>query len=234
MARIEPQATLGLGPIEPQATLRLGPGDGFRGEDILPAPSNQDARRWLDNVANWPGLRLALCGPAGCGKTHLAHIWAGGEGRLLDAVELSDIPLLGQTPRFVIDRADEAAQFPALLHWMNACAEAGRPLLLIGRAPPAQWPACLPDLASRLRALQSVEIGPPEDELLRRLLVRLLAERQLAVPGSVQDWLLLRLPRTTQALHAAVVQLDRVSLARHENVTRSLARAALGDLLEGG
>jgi chromosomal replication initiation ATPase DnaA len=64
--------------------------------------------------------------------------------------------------------------------------------------------------------------------------VRLLAERQLAVPGSVQDWLLLRLPRTTQALHAAVVQLDRVSLARHENVTRSLARAALGDLLEGG
>ncbi len=53
------------------------------------------------------------------------------------------------------------------------------PVLLAARAPPARWQFGLADLASRLRAITAVEIGPPEDTLLRILLARLLAERQL-------------------------------------------------------
>ena len=71
----------------------------------------------------------------------------------------------------------------ALLHLLNAAGEAGLPILLAAPAPPSRWPVRLPDLASRLRAITAVEIGPPEDALLRTLLARLLAERQLASAG---------------------------------------------------
>ena len=58
-----------------------------------------------------------------------------------------------------------------------------------------------------------MRIGPAEDELLRGLLARLLAERQLAVAEPLQDWLRLRLPRSQAAIREAVARLDRAALA---------------------
>ena len=118
----------------------------------------------------------------------------------------------GPSGGIAIDDADLAPEEP-LLHLLNASAEAGCPALLASRTPPARWPIRLADLASRLRAITAVEIGPADDSLLRALLLRLLGERQLAVPQAVQEWLLLRLPRTPEAIREAAARLDRLALA---------------------
>ena len=107
-------------------------------------------------------------------------------------------------------------------------------MLLTGREPPARWAVTLPDLASRLRATAAVGIGPADDALLRILLARLLSERQVIVPQSVQDWLLLRLPRTAGAVREAAARLDRLALARGGPVTRSLAAEAAAALAGDG
>jgi chromosomal replication initiation ATPase DnaA len=91
----------------------------------------------------------------------------------------------------------------------------------------------LPDLASRIRATHAVGISPPEDSLLRALLSRLFAERQLAVPPGLQDWLLLRLPRDAGSIREAVRRLDCAALAEGARVTRGLAIAALGEMIGG-
>ena len=114
---------------------------------------------------------------------------------------LPELPAAG----VALDDADAVADERALLHLLNAAGEAGVPVLLAARLPPSRWSARLPDLASRLRAITAVEIGPPEDTLLRTLLARLLADRQLRLPESVQEWLLRRLPRSAAALRDAVV-----------------------------
>ena len=105
-------------------------------------------------------------------------------------------------------------------------------MLLAARTPPARWPVRLPDLASRLRAVTAVEIRPAEEELLRALLARLLAERQISVPEAVQDWLLLRLPRTQAAMREAAARLDHGALAAGRGVTRALAAAVLDELAD--
>ncbi|MBN8901198.1 MAG: chromosomal replication initiator DnaA, partial [Rhodospirillales bacterium] len=91
------------------------------------------------------------------------------------------------------------------------------------------WTIQLPDLASRLRAVTAIEIMPPEDSLLRALLARLLADRQLAVPAALQEWLLLRLPRTPAALREAVARLDgaggRIDRTLAADVVTALAQA---------
>jgi chromosomal replication initiation ATPase DnaA len=105
-------------------------------------------------------------------------------------------------------------------------------VLLAARTPPARWAVRLPDLASRLRAVTPVEIKPPEDSLRCALLLRLLADRQLAVRADLQDWLLLRLPRSPAALREAVARLDRAALAAGGTVTRTIAAGVLADMGE--
>lgn len=203
--------------------------------DFLRAPSNEAALTWLARTADWPQGRLALWGESGCGKTHLLSEWAAATGgHLLHGPalpELGDLPDLPNAHGLVIDEADALTREPTLLHLLNAAAEARQPVLLAARTPPARWPVRLPDLASRLRAITAVEIGPPEESLLRALLARLLADRGQRVPASLQDWLLTQLPRTPATLREAVDRLDRAALARPGGITQPFARAVLQDLL---
>jgi chromosomal replication initiation ATPase DnaA len=198
------------------------------GADFIAAPSNEQARLWLKRTAEWPQRRLALWGEPGTGKTHLLHRWA----KECDAAEVAGPDLPGSVPDrpFAIDDAD-ACDERALLHLLNSAAESGSPVLLAARPPPARWRVALPDLASRLRAVLAVAIAPADDELLRALLARLLADRQLAVAEPVQEWLLLRLPRTAGAIHEIVARIDAGSLASGGRVTRGLASRAMADLL---
>ncbi len=215
-----------------QLALPFDPPPRFEPVDLIEAGSNAEARAWLARTGEWPGARLALWGPAGCGKTHLLHGWAlraGAEilrGPDLDP-ELVPGPLEGA---MAIDDAEQAPEL-ALLRLLNTAGEAGQPVLLAGRAPPARWPVRLPDLASRLRAITAVAIGAAEDELLRLLLRRLLMERQIGVAEAVQSFLLLHLPRTPAAVRLAAARLDRAALAAGRAVTRGLAEQVLADLL---
>ncbi len=195
--------------------------------DFLPDASNEAALAWLD--APWPGQRLAVWGEPGCGKTHLLHVWAARSGatlvRALD--DAAAARLSQQAGGLAVDDADAAPEQP-LLHLLNAAAEAGRPVLLAARTAPSRWPTRLPDLASRLRAVASVELTPPGDDLLRTLFASLLAARQLVAPEPLQRWMLLRLPRHPAALRAAASQLDYATMAAGGRVTQAIATEVVG------
>ncbi len=207
----------------------------FAAADLVAAPSNAAARAWLDRTADWPGLRLALFGQAGAGKTHLLHLWAAARGAALwpgpglRGIDPMAVPAAG----VAIDDADTAPDPVLFLHLLNAAAAAGRPVLLAARTAPARWATALPDLASRLRAVTAVEIGPADEALLRALLTRLLAARQLDVVDPVQAFLLLHLPRTPGALREAVARLDRAALGQGRGVTRTLAAEVLAEMESG-
>jgi chromosomal replication initiation ATPase DnaA len=219
-------------PTPQQPRLPLFRGPRFAAEDFREAPSNAEALAWLSRAADWPVGRLALWGEAGCGKTHLLHIWATRLGATFwrgpDVRALPELPEHG----LALDDADAATKDEtALLHLLNATAEAGLPVLLASRTPPARWPVRLPDLSSRLRAITAVQIGPAEDSLLRDLLPLLLADRLIVLPDPVLKWLLEHLPRTTAKLGEAVARLDAISMEHHRDITVPMAREVLADLM---
>jgi chromosomal replication initiation ATPase DnaA len=215
-----------------QLILKFPPMQRFAAADFLPAPCNAAALTWLARTQEWPNRRLALWGEAGNGKTHLMHIWAERAGAVLLRGQslhgLTELPICGG---IALDNADATADEAALLHLLNAAYEAGLPLLMAGRTPPSRWETRLPDLASRLRAVSAVAIEAPDDELLRALLIRLVRDRQIAVPEAVHEWLLRRLPRTPAALREAVERLDEAALAGGSAITRTLAAAVLPDMI---
>ena len=198
-------------------------------DEFLPSAATGPALAWLARTADWPGRRLALWGGAGSGKTHLLHIWATRTGASL----IAGPQLRAEWPPgpIAIDDADLASHEASLLHVLNAAHEAGHPVLLAARAPPARWPTRLPDLASRLRATTAVPLGTADDAFLCTLLARLLSDRQLRVPGPVQEWLLAVLPRDPATLREAAARLDRATLAAGRGVDRALAAYALGSLM---
>ncbi|HTW26924.1 MAG TPA: chromosomal replication initiator DnaA [Acetobacteraceae bacterium] len=214
-----------------QLALPLGFPPFYAADAVIAAPSNEAALAWLDRTGDWPDGRLALWGDAGVGKTHLLHRWqARQRAILLPALSLPLLPCCdGRAGGIAIDDADLADE-ERLLHLLNASGAARVPVLLASRAPPARWCACLPDLASRLRAITAVPIPPPEEVLLRALLTRLLAARKLVVAEPVQDWLLARLPRTAAAMREAAARLDRLAYQVQRPVSRAMAAAVLADL----
>jgi chromosomal replication initiation ATPase DnaA len=210
-----------------QLPLELGHRASYGGEDFLVAPCNEAAVAWLDRWPEWPGPGLAIHGPAGCGKTHIAHVFqAGAQARLLrpgDLERASPAGLIEGYRACVLDEAPPVPERP-LLHLFNALAEKGGHLLIVSRLPPARWGLGLPDLASRLSALPAVRIDPPDDSLVEALLVKLFADRQITVAPGVVAYLTARLERSFDALLRAVDRLDRESLARHRRVSLALAR----------
>ena len=203
----------------------------YAAADFLQAPSNADALAWLEDATRWPEGRLVLWGEAGCGKTHLLSIWAARYGGAVrNGAALRGLPPPPGGRGVAIDDADAPAEEEAMLHLLNAAREASMPVLMAAREPPARWPLRLPDLASRVRGAAAVRIAPPDDDLLRALLARLLSARQLAVSAEVQEWLLRRLPRTPAVLREAATLLDREALAEGGSVTRAIAARVMARL----
>ncbi len=199
--------------------------------DFLVAPSNAAAVAWVDRWPAWPAPGLALFGPAGSGKSHLAAVWQTRSG----AVDVNRETLArGRVEARCCVIEDCAAGLAdrataeALFHLYNRIAAARGHVLLTGTAPPARWTVALPDLRSRLNALPAVEIKAPDDAMLTGLFAKLFRDRQLAVPGEVILYLVARIERSGAAVARAVETLDRVSLAERRPITLPLARAALG------
>jgi len=214
-----------------QLILDLGHRPALAEADFLVAPCNQSAVQWLDRWPDWPAPALTLYGPAGCGKTHLARVFAArSEAPIVEADRLATevVPqLLGRARACVVDDADRAGAEP-LLHLYNLIAERRGGMLLTAREPPARWPSLLPDLRSRLVAAPMVAVEAPDDALLGALMVKLFADRQLAVSEEVVLFLLRHMERSFEAARRLVAELDAAALRDRRGITIPLARAVLG------
>ncbi len=185
---------------------------------------NRAAAVMLETWPNPVGGVLALCGPAGSGKSHLARQWAERVGALpLDGVEaaLAD-PLELEGRPVLLDRAQDADD-ETLFHLINLAQGPGGALLLVSRSAPAAWKVDLPDLRSRLGAVVTVPLEAPDDAVLAAILNARFAERSIAAPKDAIDYLVKRIDRSADAAAAVVDRLD----ALHRPVTRVLARQVL-------
>ena len=210
-----------------QLALALDHSVSFAREDFLSGPSNIAALTLIERWPDWPDRIVALIGPEGSGKSHLAAIWAEVAGaRVLSAnlLSIADVPASLATGALVVEDLEAAdLDEQALFHLMNLAREESANVLLTGRLPVAGFPITIRDLASRLRAVPAIMLTAPDDALLRSLLVKLAADRQLTLDEALVNYLVRRIERSFAAAHAAVQRLDRESMRRHRPVTRALA-----------
>ncbi len=214
--------------------------------------SNQMAVRAADAVAESPGTRynpLLIHGPAGVGKTHLAHAVAnslaarrGGGGvaclstpefvdELIDALQSGTVEAWHARYRgvdaLVLDDihvmgGKERSQ-QELFHLFNTLHSNGRQIVLVSDCPPRELSGVDARLRSRFEGGLVVEIQPP-DRALRQRLVR----RALTATGGVPTPELIEYlaGRPVADMRELVAEVGRVvQAAARESVPASLALA---------
>jgi len=194
------------------------------------SPSNAEAVRVLDSRLQWHAGCLALVGPEGSGKSHLARVWADEVGAAVicgKAAPKLDLATLEGRP-VLLEDADRAQDDELLFHLINMAGEDGGALLITARTPPSAWPANLPDLRSRLNAMTVAELPAPDDVILEAVLRKLFRERYIEPTDDLIAYLMRRIERSGPAALAIVERLDEAAAEGEQRaVSRALARQFL-------
>ena len=217
-----------------QLVLELPHRQALGAEDFLVSRSNAAAVEFIDSWPCWPRHAVLVTGPEGCGKSHLANVWRLKSGaNTVAAPALADAAVQSLESRgaLVIEDIDRGlADERTLFHLLNLAREKGHSLLLTSRAAPGEIGVAIADLRSRLRALALAKIEAPDEALLKAVLVKLFADRQLVVEPHVVAYLGLHMERSMAAASQVVTAADRLSLAKQRKVTRAIAADALSTL----
>ena len=198
-------------------------------DDFFVSDANAMALALVDSWPNWAGNKLAIIGPEGSGKTHLAHVWAAQSGaRIVDAVSLTKdaVPDLAQSPIAVENVpaiAEDAAAQDALFHLHNLTLAEGHSLLVTGISEPKHWGLTLPDLKSRLEGTTTAVLKEPDDALLSILLAKLFVDRQLTPNTDTIAYMVKHMDRSFAEARRLVRDIDQASLAKKRKVSRALA-----------
>lgn len=203
----------------------------FGEDDFYVSDANRAAYGLICEDARWPEGKLAVIGPTGCGKTHLARLWQDRTGatRTMAADLDPDAPLPAPGTRLVVEDMEGLA--PAaqeyLFHVHNHLRSSDGRLLMTASTPPPRWPITLPDLASRVQAATTVPIRDPDDALLRAVLTKHFTDRQLKIAPARIDQILRRIERSFDAAGQIVARLDAAALANGRVINQTLVRDIL-------
>ena len=202
-------------------------------EDFLVSDSNAAAVALVDRWPDWPIGAAILVGPKGSGKTHLANVWqlrAEATPHAASSLTRESVPTVASAGAVIIENIETLTDEAALFHLLNLVREQRLQVLLTTDAAPGDLKIALPDLHSRLKALPLASIEAPDDALLRAVLVKLFADRQLSVDPHIVDYVLVRMERSMSAAERFVAEADRQALVLQRRVTRAIAAAALDSL----
>ncbi len=157
---------------------------------------------------SWPFRTAVLTGPPRSGKSLLAHWFARQAPHGGEAIDCAD----------TLDETE-------LFHRWNRAQATGTPLLLVSGSP--SWEITLPDLKSRLGAALHLEIGQPDDDMARNLILSLAEEHGLVMGEGAAAYLVPRCERSFAGLERLVMMINQLSLERKQPATLAIWRAAL-------
>ncbi|MCA6107363.1 chromosomal replication initiator DnaA [Bradyrhizobium cenepequi] len=216
------------GSVHPrQLALALPHAESLTRDDFLEGAANEAGLALIESWPDWPNRIMLLVGPEGSGKSHLAAIWAeraGARSTSAHALSAESVPADLATGALVVEDLkpygfDERAMF----HLLNLARQDEAFVLMTARIPPSAFEIELRDLRSRLRAVPTVSLLPPDDLLFRGLIIKYCTDRQMTVDESLVSYLASRIERSYAAARQAVELLDTEALRLGRPVTRALA-----------
>ena len=190
--------------------------------DYFVSDVNKEAVTWLDDWPNWTTFGFIVCGPLGSGKSHLAQVLKTlSHGCIIEAKDVSDqnIDQLSEKKCLIIENIELFTSETLLFHLYNMLLENKNNLMITSKLTMSQISFELPDLKSRLLSMPQVNIGFPDDRLLKNLLIKQFLDKGILVEMDVIDYLIKRIDRSFEAISKLVSKIDFKSLEKAKKIT---------------
>jgi chromosomal replication initiation ATPase DnaA len=191
-------------------------------KDYIVSGINKDAVVWLDIWPNWPSLGFIVCGPTGSGKSHLASaLQTLTSGLIIEARNLKENKLdkLAKNKCLIIEDIYKYKSEKLLLHIYNMMFERKHNIMFTSNVSINSINFKLPDLKSRLLSMPQVNIGLPDDELLKNLFIKQFADFGVTVEPEVINYLLKRIDRSFESILYMVNRINALSLEKSKKIT---------------
>ncbi len=219
-----------------QIIFSLGRKASYNIDDFFVAPANAMALKQLMLFPNWGVDRLAnICmirGPHFSGKTHLAHIFAQISGaKFIDEAFLERKETIDKLSHLIIDDLDLKLHYEEqIFHIFNECLDRKKFLLLLSSQSVQAIDFKTQDCASRMLAINQIEIVKPSIELIEAMLYKNFADRQISLAPEVVKYILLRIERSYESTRELIERLDEKSLGLRSKITVPLVKEVLEEL----
>jgi len=197
-----------------QYPLDLTPSANYSFEQFLSGKSNLDALRAVKAYPDWPAPALLICGPIGCGKTHLGSAWfnATNTNENLE-VFLDDIETIDEDDLFLSINKALNGEIPALL--------------MTSTKLPENLGITLPDLRSRLNYIPIFTMSEPDEDILEPIIRKIFEDQGRSVKADVVKYIYTHFERSVPAVSKLVAEIDQAARTDKKDVTRSFVSSFL-------
>ncbi|WP_370930867.1 hypothetical protein [Bartonella sp. DGB1] len=217
-----------------QLSFDLGYQSIYGRDNLIVSRANCSAICFLEQWPAWQTPITVLIGEQGCGKTHISNLWLEKSKAIsINKFELDkgvELALSGHSI-FIDNLGKSKIDEINLFHLFNAIKETflinkTTSLLITSHYFPSTWQLTINDLISRLRTVNMIKIDTPDDLLLKGLLKKLLADRQLIIDNNMIDYILLRVERTVDKINNLVNYIDQLVIDEKKKANRNIINKA--------
>lgn len=204
--------------------------DSYNQDEFIISSSNIAAHNLINSWPDSWGVNpfpktLILKGPKSSGKTFLAKKWAiKSKAKILSENEEFTENLLENYSAFLIEDLDNSWYEENIFHYFNAINECGKYLLITTTNIPK---ITLPDLKSRINALNIINIEKPDDQMIEILIFKLFSHFSIVVTPEIINFLIKILPRDCAEITQSVQIINDYALAYKHKITIPLIKKAL-------
>lgn len=225
-----------------QFPLLFEPKKQYLKQDFMVSNCNCHAYKAVELWPQWPFFAMLIFGPKGCGKTHLAHIFAENvclhskKTFCVQILQASDIKtnkvarIHKENRCLIVENVSVKVNEEALFHLFNLYQNEGGYILFTSEQPFAHIGLKLPDLLSRLQTVPSIPILRPDDEMLEALIVKLFTDRQISISNEVLNYIVQNMERSFSYAEKLVEEADKISLCLKRAVSVPIIKQAMHEL----
>ena len=219
-----------------QKTLNFGHKDNYSVKNLYKSTCNEIA---INFINEWPKTTInnnifCIYGPSGSGKTHISKVWMEKSNAIIfnGISDLSFDYLSGFDRNLIFEDIALNKNWPEnlLFEFINEIKSSRLSLLITCNSDPLKIKWKTKDLISRFTSFTNIEIKLPDDILIRKLLIKQFADRQLSLDSEQIEYISKRIERSYSSIIKIVDRVDNLALQHKKAISKNIIKEAIKHL----
>ena len=219
-----------------QKTLNFGHKDNYSVKNLYKSTCNEIA---INFINEWPKTTInnnifCIYGPSGSGKTHISKVWMEKSNAIIfnGISDLSFDYLSGFDRNLIFEDIALNKNWPEnlLFEIINEIKSSRLSLLITCNSDPLNLKWKTKDLISRFTSFTNIEIKLPDDFLIKKILIKQFADRQLSLDSEQIEYISKRIERSYSSIIRIVDRVDNLALQHKKAISKNIIKEAIKHL----